>query len=127
MNIAKDYCYYLNGTPVIVAPGQTSITGGDVTVGKIAPAPVITKQPVDVEVKLGERFRVSPEVQGNGLTYQWYYKDSYMKNFKTSSNKTSAYAYAMQSYMNKRQVYCVITDQYGNQVATDVVTLYDNK
>ena len=32
----------------------------------------------------------------------------YMKEFKISSNKTSAYAYSMQSYMNNRSVYCVL-------------------
>ena len=121
--LAKDYCYYLDGVPVILASGQTTITGGDVTVGKIPAAPSITKQPADVEVKLGERFSISPQVQGSGLTYQWYYKDSYMKDFAVSSNKTSAYAYSMQSYMHNRQVYCVITDQYGNQVTTDVATI----
>ena len=46
------------------------------------------------------------------------------KAFKVSSNKTSAYAYSMQSYMNGRQVYCVITDQSGNQVTTETVTLH---
>ena len=30
----------------------------------------------------------------------------------------------MQNYMNNRQVYCVITDQYGNQVLTEVVTIH---
>lgn len=121
--LAKDHCYLLNGAPVILVPGQMSVSGGNVTVGMIAPAPVITKQPADVEVNLGERFSISPQVLGNGLTYQWYYKDSYMKDFKVSSNKTPAYAYAMQSYMHERQVYCVITDQYGQQVTTSVATI----
>ena len=80
-------------------------------------------QPVDVCSPIGQKFSVSPQVQGDGLTYQWYYKDSYMKDFAVSSNKTSAYAYSMQSYMHNRQVYCVITDQYGNQVTTDVATI----
>ena len=49
-----------------------------------------------------------------------------MKEFKISSNKTASYAYTMQSYMHNRQVYCVITDQYGNQLVTEVVTLTRN-
>ena len=32
----------------------------------------------------------------------------------------------MASYMNGRQAYCVITDQYGNQLVTEVVTLTRN-
>ena len=29
----------------------------------------------------------------------------------------------MTNYMNGRQVYCVITDQFGNQVTTDIATI----
>ena len=87
----------------------------------------ILEQPTDVYAAKGEKFSISPKVQGEGLTYQWYYKEGYMKDFKPSSNKTSAYAYSMQTYMNERSVYCVITDQYGNQVQTEVVTIHLEK
>ena len=110
----------------------TDAYGNHVTteVATITRPPVELKlmtQPADVYAVKGEKFAVAFHVQGDGLTYQWYYKDAGMKNFGVSSNKTSAYAYAMQSYMNNRQVYCVITDQYGNQVVTDVVTLHVTK
>ena len=29
----------------------------------------------------------------------------------------------MQNYMNNRQVYCVITDQYGQTIQTETVTI----
>jgi hypothetical protein len=87
----------------------------------------ILEQPTDVFAAKGEKFSIKPAVQGDGLTYQWYYKESYMKDFKPSSNKTSAYAYSMQSYMNNRSVYCVITDKFGNQVQTEAVTIYLEK
>ena len=87
----------------------------------------ILQQPTDVYAAKGVKFSISPKVQGEGLTYQWYYKEGYMKNFKPSSNKTSAYAYSMQNYMDGRSVYCVITDQYGNQVTTEVVTIHVEK
>ena len=83
----------------------------------------ILQQPTDVYAAKGVKFSISPKVQGEGLTYQWYYKEGYMKDFKPSSNKTSAYAYSMQTYMNERSVYCVITDKYGNHVQTEVVTI----
>ena len=83
----------------------------------------ILEQPKDVQTSVGQKFSVSPKVQGDGLVYQWYYKDAGMKNFGVSSNKSSAYAYTMQSYMHNRQVYCSITDQYGNNVVTDVATI----
>ena len=83
----------------------------------------ILTQPTDVYASLNEKFSIAPKVQGDGLTYQWYYKESYQNKFSASSNRTSAYAYSMQSYMNGRSVYCVITDQFGNTVQTDVVTI----
>ena len=84
----------------------------------------ILTQPEDVYAPLGQKFSVAPEVQGEGLTYQWYYKNAGGKSFAASSNKTAAYAYSMQSYMNGRSIYCVITDRYGNQVTTETVTIY---
>lgn len=87
----------------------------------------IVEQPADVNASKGEKYSIKPKVQGDGLTYQWYYKESYMKTFKPSSNKTAAYAYAMQNYMNDRSVYCVITDQYGNQAQTEVVIIHLEK
>ena len=86
----------------------------------------LLSEPKDVYAAKGEKFSIKADVQGDGLTYQWYYKESYQKSFSVSSNKTSAYAYAMQSYMNGRSVYCVITDQYGNQVTTEPVTIHIN-
>jgi len=83
----------------------------------------ILEQPKDVQTPIGQKFCIKPKVQGDGLKYQWYYKESYMKNFAVSSNKTAAYSYVMTSYRHMRQVYCVITDQYGNQVTTDVATI----
>ena len=87
----------------------------------------ILQQPTDVYASKGEKFSISFVVQGDGLTYQWYVKEAGAKAFKVSSNKTSAYAYSMQSYMNNRQVYCVITDKYGNEVTTEVVTIHVEK
>ena len=87
----------------------------------------ILTQPTDAYAAKGEKFSISFDVQGDGLTYQWYVKESGAKTFKVSSNKTSAYAYSMQSYMNNRQVYCVITDKYGNEVTTEVVTIHVEK
>ena len=83
----------------------------------------ITAQPVDAEISIGQRVPVAVVAEGDSLTYQWYYKDAGMKDFGVSVNKTSAYSYTMQSYMHNRQLYCVITDMYGNQVTTDVVTI----
>ena len=120
MNNRSVYC-------VITDSYGNQVTTDTVTITYPAKELKLLEQPEDVKPALGEKFSISFKVQGEGLKYQWYYKESYMKEFKESSNKTSAYAYAMQSYMNNRSVYCVITDENGNQVQTEIVTIYLEK
>ena len=109
---------------VITDKYGNSVTTDMATIQLPARELMILTQPTDVYASLGEKFSIAPEVQGEGLTYQWYYKNAGGKSFAASSNKTSAYAYSMQSYMNGRSVYCVITDQYGNTVQTETVTIH---
>ena len=37
-------------------------------------APVITAQPSDIQTQAGENVAFEASAQGEGLTYQWYYK-----------------------------------------------------
>ena len=83
----------------------------------------ITKQPANTTVLKNKTAKVSVSAEGDGLKYQWYYKDRTAKKFKASSTKTSTYSVKMTSSKNGRQVYCVITDKYGNSVKTKTVTL----
>ena len=84
----------------------------------------IVQQPVDVAAQEGELAEVSFEAQGTGLTYTWYYKNAGATTFsKTSSFDSNRYFVEMNESRNGRQVYCVVTDQNGNTVQTDTVTL----
>jgi D-alanyl-D-alanine carboxypeptidase len=75
-------------------------------------------------VGTGETAKVTVEAQGDGLTYQWYYtSNGSSSQFFKSSNKTATYTTTMDASRDGRRVYCVITDQYGNTVTTDTVTL----
>ena len=46
-----------------------------------------------------------------------------MKEFTLLSNKTPSYSYDMTDYRDGREVYCVITDEHGNTVTSDTVTI----
>ena len=52
---------------------------------------------------------------------------SYQTNGDDTYNVFCAYCgnhmYYMTNNMNGRQAYCVITDQFGNQVTTDIATI----
>ncbi len=84
----------------------------------------ITKQPDDVTKYKNETANVKVSADGDGLTYKWYYKNAGSDTFYLTTTFTSNYYSAvMNADRNGRQVYCVITDKYGNSVTTNVVTL----
>ena len=83
----------------------------------------ITKQPQDCSVTIGETIRVSVTAKGDGLKYQWYYKDTKDKAFMKSSKTSSTYSYTMEAKRDGRQVYCVVKDKYGNSVRSDTATI----
>ena len=83
----------------------------------------ITSQPASVTVSNGAVAKVTVGAVGEGLTYKWYYKDKTAKSFSLAGSKTNFYAIAMNSTVNGRQVYCVITDKFGNTATTNVVTV----
>ncbi len=85
--------------------------------------PVITRQPASVTVLKGKTAKVTVEAEGEGLKYQWYYKNANSSKYSKSSTKTATYSTTMSSSRAGRYVYCVITDKFGNTVKTKAATL----
>ncbi len=84
----------------------------------------ITTQPKSVTVASGKTATVTFKATGDGLTYKWYYKNKGATKFTyTSSFKSNTYKMTMNATRAGRQVYCVVTDKYGNSVKTNTVTL----
>jgi hypothetical protein len=83
----------------------------------------ITKQPADVQAVLGEKLTIDVEAEGEGLTYQWYYKNKTGRKFTASKRTGNTYSMTMASRCDGRRVYCVVTDQYGNSVTSETVTI----
>ena len=83
----------------------------------------ITKQPVSASGKLGETVSTTVEAEGEGLTYQWYFRKVGAETWKKSSVKTDTYSVEMTKARNNRELYCKITDANGETVSTDIVTL----
>ena len=99
-----------------------SVTSDTVTITMI-PKAKIAKQPASVKVGNGQKAAVSVQATGDGLSYQWYYKNKGETAFKKSSNTTNTYSATMSTTVNGRQVYCVVTDEYGNSVKSNTVTI----
>jgi len=83
----------------------------------------ITGQPADVSVPKGDRFCVTVEAQGEGLRYTWYFKNKGSNVWNRSGVTDNTYDDILTTARTDRQVYCVITDQYGNSVTSEVATI----
>lgn len=84
----------------------------------------ITTQPKNATAPNGTKTKVTVKATGDGLKYQWYIKNPGASKFSKSSATSSTYSAKMSASNSGRQVYCKITDKYGNSVKTDTVTLY---
>ena len=91
--------------------------------GCLIPAVSVTSQPDDVSVALGETARTSVAAEGEGLTYQWYGRDRGQTEFWTSGIKSKTYSVKLVKGKIGREVYCVITDKYGNTAKTRTAVL----
>ncbi|MBQ1848384.1 MAG: hypothetical protein II135_10285 [Clostridia bacterium] len=83
----------------------------------------IAKQPENVCVGLNETAVTTVSVEGEGLKYQWYGRDPGQSSFWKSGLTGDTYSVSMVPKKSGREVYCVITDKYGNKVTTQTVTL----
>ncbi len=83
----------------------------------------IVVEPEDAGAAMGKTIKVYLEAEGDGLTYQWHYKNDGEKNYSKSSNQTATYSTTMTATSKNRMVYCVVTDAYGKSVTTEPVYL----
>lgn len=84
----------------------------------------ITKQPESVGLANSQWVTVKVEASGELLSYAWY-----VKNYgETEFTQTSTYERTYHTVVNDdncyQQLYCVITDAYGNTVKSDTISLY---
>lgn len=99
-----------------------SVTSNTVTLHKAATLAIVA-QPQNVTVAKGEQAKVTVEATGSGLTYQWYLRNKNAATFSKSSVTKKTYSVTMSDAVNGRELYCVVTDQYGNSVTTRTVKL----
>ncbi len=83
----------------------------------------ITRQPESYVGPLGSTAAFTVEAAGDGLTYQWWVKTAAGTRFNKSSITGATYSVTLTSARNGNQVYCVVTDAYGNTEQTDTVTM----
>jgi len=119
MNASRDgrqlYC-------VVTDRYGNKVTSDTVTISMI-PELKITSQPVSVTVADGAKATVKVTASGDGLSYQWYYAEAGSSNFSKSSTTSATYSVTMNESRDGRQLYCVVTDEYGDTVKSNTVTI----
>lgn len=84
----------------------------------------ITAQPASVKVdKVGSIAVTGVTAAGDGLTYQWYAKMPSGTSYSKSSITSSVYSISVTPERSGMQVYCVVTDKYGDTAKSGTVTL----
>ncbi len=116
VNKRKAYCVVTDST-------GSKVTSNTVTF-KSVPSLKITAQPKNIMVKSGGTAKATVKISGgSGVKYRWYFKNPGSKKFSKSSVTQSAYRVEMKKAVDGRQIYCVITDGYGQKVTTATITL----
>ena len=87
----------------------------------------INTQPTNLVFKLGDSVTLSLEAQGDGLTYQWYYKKADNDSFTLWNGRIhAAETCTPNETWDGIQLYCIVTDSTGNTVKSDTITVKVN-
>ena len=89
----------------------------------VAQALVITAELADYVGPAGSTAVFTVEATGEGLTYQWYVKSRTATKFSKSSVTSATYSVTLTEANSGRQLYCIVTDAFGNTAQTNVVTM----
>lgn len=110
------YCVVTDLYGNTVETGIATFSGGT--------ALAVTAQPAYAVVPYGEWAQTAVEAIGDGLQYAWYVKDPWSEDFQQDMTCTgNTYGLTMTGEWDPMQVYCVVTDQYGNTVTTEMAML----
>ena len=75
----------------------------------------ITAQPTDQKIKLGDTVKLNVKAEGEGLTYQWYFKKAGQTSFSKWNGRTHATeTVTPNATWNGIQLYCIVKDSAGN-------------
>ena len=87
----------------------------------------ITQQPESQTITLGDSVTLSLEVQGNGLTYQWYFMKAGQTAFSVWNGRTHpSETCTPNATWDNIQLYCVVKDSDSFSLKSDTITVRVN-
>ena len=81
----------------------------------------ITQQPTLRQARSADNLTISVSAEGDGLSYCWYAKDAEHDIFVKTSVTGSVYT--VNAGTQDRQVMCIVSDQHGNWIQSDIVLI----
>lgn len=83
----------------------------------------ITRQPKSMTANIGDTLSISISASGDGLSYAWYYRNKGATEYKQSECVRTTYKTLLTKARDGREIFCIVTDQYGNRLQSDVITV----
>lgn len=83
----------------------------------------IVTQPKTTYTAYGEYAKATIKASGEGLKYAWYFKNEGASKYTKSSNTKATYSVKMSDSIKNRKVYCIVQDQNGASIKSNIVTL----
>ena len=107
--------------------GEITFTAELVLPEPPAPSLVITSQPESVTAEIGDVVTFTVVAEGEGLTYQWQYRNAGAENWNNTgwsgAQTATLTTAAVTTGLHGRQFRCVIKDASGNVVESEPATL----
>ena len=107
-----------------IAKGNNALTGSDITYDHTVAKMKIVTQPVAAAAQAGSKVKLTVKATGEGLQYAWYYKRAGKTEYVKAASVKNVLNITMAEKWHDCEVYCVITDRYGNTMQTESVGLY---
>ena len=90
----------------------------------IKKGPVITKQPADLTLSIGDQAVTSIEASGNGITYEWQYKlKDQTEWYSWGTGNPFVSPYTATEGWSGLKFRCIVKDESGNYVISEVKTI----
>ncbi len=83
----------------------------------------IISQPANTSGQMNSIISTSVKATGCGLKYQWYERNAGTTYWGRSSDTDDTYSCTLTKFMDGKEVYCEITDAFGNKTKTRTATL----
>lgn len=114
---------------VITNQYGTSVTSNAAALSVKQLALKITKQPSDASGVINDTVSFAVEASGDGLTYQWMYRegsDGTWRNATAEGSNTAVLQPVVSATRLKYQYCCKIMDAYGNTLTTKTAKIVEN-